>query len=215
MNLEELRSKNFDDILYAGVFELRKRQALPQQLARLDEPFLQNVFELYRYMEDNHIGFVRNVENTGFSTALYFVVFYYSLFTKNITILGKPSQIESSLEVVFRMIMSFVSIDLRLNLMSNQMIINDDKGQVCTIKILNSGAFDIAELSAYTFFDNCNKLSNYDQMRDVMLNAEDGKYDRLMLNFPKPKKKGSLAEDDLFLKLGQEFNFPIMDFKIF
>lgn len=204
MNLKQIRSRNFDDILYMGIKgHLQKKQALPAELFKTDEEFLRVTYELYAELEKEHITVLRQVKKSGVSTALMFIIAYYSLHHDTITIVQKPGAHSALLQPVFRMFADFADFKCSIDKKSNQVFLRHENDVFCTINLLNDTAFNAADISGLVVFDNCTKLKNPEKYTDLFNNKE--KYDKVILNFP---------ESDLLNKLAVDYNLKIKEIRI-
>lgn len=201
---KELRA--FDDFLYSGLDYIKSNNlSLPVELLKTDDLFLSQVFELYNIIEEEQVTILNCPQNTGITTALYFVMCYYSLTYPIITILSKAGKARNqTMDKVFDLFKKFTGEDYSHELKSNTVIISKGQTKISEIKFMDAGTFDIALVSNILLFDDCNKLKNLDKYTDLMKSR--ARHDKIVMNFADSPELTTLANENKIIK---------KDFKIF
>lgn len=208
MTLEQAKERRFDDILYRGVTWLKTVKQLPPELCKIDEEFLRNCFVIYDSIENNKPIIFRHARSTGFSTALMFVISYYTLLYPQITILVNPGAYSTSFEKVYEMFANFIGLSCDINTMSNKINLRIGKKQYCEINVLNDLAFNNADLKGPIIFDTNREMKNTSKFEDLLktFNKYPEKYDKLVFHF---------LDNDNLKKIETEYSIFSKEIKIF
>lgn len=205
LNKKELLA--FDDFLYMGIDFIKKSKlALPIELLKTDDFFLQKVFEIYNLIENDQISIFDCPDKSGITTALYFIIFYYSLKYPLITILSKNTKTRNQvMDKVFELFENFISDNYSHVLKSNTVFISYDNKKISEIKFLDVVTFDIATTSGILLFDDCGPLKNLDKYRDLIKNKNN--HEKIVMNFVNNKELITLAkENNINIKKIKIFN---------
>lgn len=208
MNLEQARNKTFDDILYVGLDYIKNLPALPPEHAKTDEWFFQSVFEIYNAVETMNPIIFYQKRGTGMTTALQYIISYYTLHHKEITIVTNPGSYHKTLEGVYIMFANFLGMKLDGNFMSNKILLKENGHDFCEISILSVTQFDNANLKGPIILDSKTELKNSSKFNDLFktIRSNVKKYDKFALNFP---------ENENISKLAKEYNIDTKKIKIF
>ncbi len=208
MNLGQARNKTLDDILYVGIDYIKNLPALPPEHARTDEWFFQNVFGIYNMIESmNPIVFYQK-RSTGMTTALQYIIAYYTLHYKEITVITNPGSYHKTFEGVYLLFANFLGMKFDGNFMSNKIILKSNRQEYCEISILSVTQFDNANLKGPIILDSKTELKNSSKFNDLFktIQSNTKKYDKFALNFP---------ENENISKLAKEYNIDTKKIKIF
>lgn len=208
MNLEQVRRKKFDDILYMGTDAFKKMPSLPPELCKTDEWFFQKTFDVYNIIEETNPVIINQNRDTGLTTSLQFIICYYSLFYPEITLLVNPGNYSEKFHQVYDVFANLLNFKYDGKFMSNKIILKYNNVQYCEITILGDNVFNIADLKGPVIFDTNKVMKNYSKYEDLLKTSikNKKKYDKLVLNFP---------ENDDMLKLAKEYKIETKTIKIF
>lgn len=189
----------FDDLLYLGTEWLNHQKTMTASFLKTDEFFLSKCYEIYNEIEDGYKNSLPtifiNKKDTGFTTALMFCIYYYSLIFKDIKIMTSKQELnKTKLVETISLVSRFSGINISCDVKANQILIKKDGRQISEISIHNINMFDIANINGCVFFVDCKPLKNIDKYNDLIKNFT--RCDRLVLNFPSNEFIDKLAMDN-------------------
>ncbi len=196
MNLEQARSRSFEDILYMGIMELDKKP-LPVELYKTDEFFFKKVFDLYNDIEENKVLSLSQLSSqTGLTSALCFIIAYYSLHFKSITIVSKQGNYKDVFLSVYDMFTSFIKMNYTKigKGSSGEIKLKSDNVEYCTINFPSDLNFNISDLKEIVVFDTSNKVMNVEKYKDIMKNISS--HSRFIMNFPDNKNLSNMIVEN-------------------
>lgn len=193
MRFDDIIVRRFDDILYHCTAELKKPTRLPMELLKTNEDFFIELFDLYNTLEQEKVLITTHKRNTGFSTGLLFLIFYYSLKYKDITFVTKNGIVPTSLKIIYEKMCEWCKIDVEINTMSNKVLLKNGTKKFCEINFLGDTVFDIASLKGVVIIDHSVSQVNVEKFKDIVNNR--AKYERVLMNFSNTQEINKLAKE--------------------
>lgn len=206
MNSKQKGLRALDDIFYYGLDYIKNNNlSLPIELVKTDESFLQQTFALYNIIEADKLTMLNCPKDSGITTALYFIMSYYSLTYPKILIFSKTGKARNQImDKVFDLFKKFLDESYSQETQSNVVIISKGSTKISEIKFTNVTTFDINLDADILLFDDCDKIRNIDKYKDLMKNTD--KHEKIIMNFMDSKDLATLAAENKINK---------KDFKIF
>ena len=189
MNLKQVKSKPFDEILYSSI---KKINNLPDKLSKTDEFFFKSTLEIYKEIEKEKIIAFNPKEKTGYSTAINLIASYYTFNNKDITFINIPGLYKELFFNVYDLFTSFIDFDYEKNFKLNEYKLSYNNIEYCNLKFLGDLNFNIADLKGIVIFDVNRNMTNIDKYKDILKNIS--KFDKLIIKFTESEELKELIK---------------------
>lgn len=188
--LSNIKDRGFDDLLYYILFNKKNIKCFDS--LKIDDEFLENVYNFYLLVEEEKLLFISSKEKSGYSTGMAFLIAFYSVNVSDITVITLPdanyrNRMLELMKGFFYTLQSDVVVESLMDNKEMYILVTSPDGVNCKIKFHSSGSYKSIDLKGLIFFDHAGLLrkENINKLDGLIETFEEDRkvHDRIVLNF--------------------------------